>query len=93
LHPRFASDVVQAVQFSHQYGIGITVKVAGHSYFGSSTARGTMSTTYYPRYAEEGSLMECGSITDSESAIGRSCALAKARGKKAVLRVGGGEMF
>jgi hypothetical protein len=96
LHPRFASDVVQAVQFCRQHGIGITVKVTGHSYFGSSTARGTLlikMSTYYPHYAEEGSLTECGSITDSESALGRSCALAEARGKNAVLRVGGGEMF
>jgi hypothetical protein len=42
LHLKTAFDIVQAVNFCKLYKIGITVKVAEHSYFGSSTARGTL---------------------------------------------------
>jgi hypothetical protein len=97
LHPRHASDIVHAVEFCKEYSVGITVKVAGHSYFGASTAKNTLlikMSTFYPTYGIDGSLTECNDIDlKSISAEGMACALAKAREKNAFLRVGGGELF
>jgi hypothetical protein len=97
LHPRYASDIVHAVKFCNRYSIGVTVKVAGHSYFGASTAKNTLlikMSSFYPTYAIDGSLKECDDVDhSSSSAEGMACALAKARNKNAILRVGGGELF
>jgi len=97
LHPKTASDVVRGVEFAKEHGIGISVKVMGHSYFGSSTARGTLlikMSTNYASYGIDGSLTECGvGVHEVGTADGMACDLAEARGKKAYLRVGGGELF
>lgn len=98
LQPKTASDVVRGIEFAVEHDIGISVKVIGHSYFGASTSRGTLlikMSTNFPGYAEEGSLTECagyGSNSTSD-AMSMACAVATAREKKAVLRVGGGELF
>jgi len=100
LHPNSASDVVRGIEFANQHDIGVTVKVVGHSFFGSSTARGTLlikMSTNYPQYGIEGSLTECdlfkqGNCNGDEACI-EACTLAIARGKRAFLRVGGGELF
>ena len=105
LQPNAASDIVQAVEFCQEHDVGITVKVAGHSYFGASNANGTLlikMNPNYPKYAIGGSLVECDDIvpldvTNTSEAIPSAnqmaCALATARGKPAVMRVGGGELF
>ena len=101
LHPNTASDIVQAIRFCEQYNVGVTVKVAGHSFFGASTAAGTLlikMTTNYPKYAIEGSLLECSTMAnttmvDDTSANAMACAVATARNKSAVMRTGGGELF
>ncbi|KAG7373202.1 FAD binding protein [Nitzschia inconspicua] len=101
LQPNHASDIVQAIQFCQQNDIGVTVKVAGHSYFGASSANRTLlikMNPNYPKYAIGGSLTECSTVTPASSseipsANQMACALASARGKNAVLRVGGGELF
>jgi hypothetical protein len=85
--------------------VGVSVKVAGHSYFGASTVNNSLliKMTSYPKYAITGGPMECANETDyttpvvaateESSATAMACKLAKARGKNAILRVGGGEMF
>lgn len=96
LHPETASDVVRGVEFAREHGVGISVKVVGHSYFGSSTARGTLlikMSTNYPQYGMDGSLTECEDSKTADGAAGAACDLAIARGKKAYIRVGGGELF
>jgi hypothetical protein len=99
LHPKSASDVVRGIEFAKKYDIGVSVKVVGHSYFGASTARGTLlikMSTNYPLYAIDGSLTECDSDNDNvnmDEASMDACTLANAREKKAILRVGGGEIF
>lgn len=97
LHPRHASDIVKAVQFCKNHSVGITVKVAGHSYFGASTAKNTLlikMSSHYPTYAADGYLKECRKVDiASYSALSMACKLALARKKNAILRVGGGEMF
>lgn len=101
LHPQSASDVVRGIEFANKHNIGVSVKVVGHSYFGASTARGTLlikMSTNYPQYAIDGSLTECDNdnvnVTSSfDEASINACTLANARGKKAFLRVGGGEIF
>lgn len=100
LTPRSAADVVMAVQFASQNKVGISVKVAGHSLFGASTHGGTLllkMSTAFPKYAlENKSLTECASLLDRDddtSAMVMACRTAAARGLRAVLRVGGGEIF
>lgn len=97
LHPHSVSDIVQAVLFSKEHDIGVTVKVGGHSYYGASTARDTLlikMSTNYPSYAMEGSLTECANRHGNEySGVSMACKLAAARGKNAVIRVGGGEIW
>ena len=100
LHPRSASDIVLAIRFCQQHNVGVTVKVAGHSYFGASTGPGTLlikMSTNYPIYSLNGSLIECANLTttleDPPSANAMACAVATARNRQAVMRVGGGELF
>eukprot|EP00751_Fragilariopsis_kerguelensis_P022573 CAMPEP_0170900086 /NCGR_PEP_ID=MMETSP0734-20130129/47184_1 /TAXON_ID=186038 /ORGANISM="Fragilariopsis kerguelensis, Strain L26-C5" /LENGTH=481 /DNA_ID=CAMNT_0011293459 /DNA_START=99 /DNA_END=1541 /DNA_ORIENTATION=+ len=103
LHPHSASDVVRGIEFANKHNIGVSVKVVGHSYFGASTARGTLlikMSTNYPQYAINGSLTECDNDNDNDNVTSSldeasmdACTLATARGKKAFLRVGGGELF
>lgn len=104
LEPTSASDIVQAVEFCQKNDVGITVKVAGHSYFGASSAKDTLlikMNPSYPKYAIGGSLIECANleiIPDEDdgyvpSANEMACKVAESRGKNAVMRVGGGELF
>ena len=101
LQPTSASDIVKAVRFCQEHDVGITVKVAGHSYFGASSAKGTLlikMNPNYPKYAIGGSLTECATVApvgadNVPTSNQMACALATARGKNAVLRVGGGELF
>jgi len=100
LQPKSAADIVRAVEFCKENNIGITVKVAGHSYFGASTAKNTLlikMNPNYSKYAIGGSLTECDNLEIGNATIPTAtetaCAVAASRNKVAVLRVGGGELF
>lgn len=100
LHPKTTSDVVHAIRFCERFDVGVTVKVAGHSAIGASTAGGTLlikMSTNYPIYSLAGSITECDSSDmmseETNSANAMACAVAMARNKTAVMRVGGGELF
>lgn len=101
LQPQTVGDVVKAVEFCKVHQIGVTVKVAGHSYFGASTGKNTLlikMNPSYPKYGIDGSLTECESVASpsegtTPTANEMACAVASSRGKNAVLRVGGGEIF
>ena len=80
--------------------------MAGHSYFGASSEKGTLLiklSTKYPQYAIAGSLHECAADNTSRTTTimedttrtpnAMACAVARSRNKPAVLRVGGGELF
>jgi len=98
LQPATASDIVHAVQFCKTHDIGVTVKTSGHSYYGASTGRGTLlikMSPNYPIYSQELLVTEChrDMLNMNDTATEMACGVAKARGKNAFLRVGGGELF
>lgn len=85
--PQNVKQLVMAVKTAGQRNLGlISVKTSGHSYAGSSTMRNSLQINLrnITQYAATG-IKEC-----TQSSTG-SCVLALARGKKAILRVGGGE--
>jgi len=93
LFPVVASDVVAAVQFARDHGLELSVKNSGHSYAGSSTKKNTLhiNMNRYTPYAPTG-LSDCDASTvDQETLTGQPCRLSLAKGKPAVIRVGGGE--
>jgi hypothetical protein len=87
--PVNARQLIAAVNSARNYKLGlISVKTSGHSYAGSSTMLD--STLIYLRslkqYSAKG-IVEC----NNPSVTSNACKLALARGKKAIIRVGGGE--
>lgn len=107
IFPATAADVVAAVAFAKEHGLKVSVKNSGHSYAGSSTLRDSLlvNMNRYERYAlttdgedataDDMGVEECAAAADGEATglEGQPCRLALARGKPAVLRVGGGENF
>jgi len=93
LFPVVASDVVVAVQFAKDHGLEMSVKNSGHSYVGASTKKDTLhiNMNRYTHYAPTG-VTDCDAATvDQETLAGQPCRLSLAKGKTAVLRIGGGE--
>ena len=95
VHPKHVGDVSEAIKFATQQNIGISVKTSGHSYTGSSTKKGTLllHLSKLPKYSLTGSITECEVDEDIKGAYKEACNLAIARNKKAVIRVGGGQIF
>lgn len=95
LFPAVAGDVVAAVKFARDNSLGVSVKNSGHSYTGASGKKDTLlvNTHKYKKYSPTG-IAECS--TKDISLLGpdlanQACLLALSRGKKAYVRVGGGE--
>ena len=85
--PRNVLELVSAVKAAKKQGKGlISVKTSGHSYHGSSTMRTStqINLRSFTRYAASG-IKECQATSTG------ACVLARARGKKAIIRIGGGE--
>ena len=98
LFPVVASDVVAAIQFAKEHGLEISVKNSGHSYQGASSKKDTLhlNMNRYTHYAPTG-VTDC-DASMLESAIAEDlsdqpCHLSVAKGKPAIIKVGGGENF
>ena len=90
------ADIIEAVEFARYTGRSISIKVSGHNYAGSSLFYGSVNINManYQKYSKS-NIIECGTLPEpiptsltNQKAV---CDLAAARGKKAVVRVGGGE--
>ena len=101
LHPAVAGDVVAAVRFAGENGLELSVKASGHNYAGASGKKNTLlvNTFRYKKYSPTG-IVECSTDDISSPKEGedqdfadQACRLALARGKKAFIRVGGGEAW
>ena len=85
--PQNVKQLVKAVNSARSRKSGlISVKTSGHSYHGSSTMRDStlINLRSLTKYAATG-IVECSGASTG------ACVLALARGKKAIIRVGGGE--
>mmetsp|Transcript_27305 Transcript_27305/g.37503 ORF Transcript_27305/g.37503 Transcript_27305/m.37503 type:complete len:696 (+) Transcript_27305:136-2223(+) len=85
--PRNVKQLSSAMRAAKKRGRGlISVKTSGHSYHGSSTMRTStqINLRSLTTYSASG-IVEC------QAASTGACILARARGKKAIMRVGGGE--
>ena len=106
LFPLVASDVIAAVKFAKKHGLELSVKNSGHSYTAASTKKDTLliNMNKYTRYASEPSdhgITDCdtddanatasAATNEGDSLSGQPCRLSLAKGKPAVIRVGGGE--
>ena len=89
--PATARDVVEIAKFASTHGIQVSIKNSGHSYAGQSTRGGSLQVNMrsYPKYSAT-ELVECKDVSGDKK-WAAACKLATARGKKAVVRVGGGE--
>lgn len=105
--PTSVKDVVDVVNYARKASMPITVKTSGHSYHGSSTLAGSVNVNMreFPKYsqiAEPGparnffgslpAVQPC-DMTEAGFESPAACALALARGKPGVIRVGGGELW
>ena len=98
LLPTTAKDVVAAVKFAKEHGLELSVKNSGHSYTSASSKRDTLllNMARYTMYTTEEGVTDCSALntvgTDGDQSLNRQpCNLALAKGKDAVIRVGGGE--
>jgi FAD/FMN-containing dehydrogenase len=96
LFPAVANDVVAAVQFAKQHGLEISVKNSGHSYSGASTKKNTLhiNMNKFKQYATDDGVFDCDESQDygeSTDLANQPCMLSLAKGKTALIRVGGGE--
>lgn len=89
--PQTARDVVEIAKFADTHGLEVSIKNSGHSYSGQSTRGRSLQVNMrsYPKYSAT-EIVECQEVS-GDSMWSAACALATARGKKAVIRVGGGE--
>merc|ERR1711959_86654 len=89
--PHTAKDVVELVKFANKHELPVSVKNSGHSYSGQSSVGNSLllNMRSYPEYSKK-NLFECKDVSEDSHAAG-ACKLATARGKGAVVRVGGGE--
>ena len=90
--PTNVRQLVAAVKAGRKSKLGlISVKTSGHSYAGSSTMRNStqINLRNLTKYSANG-IVECQTLCAGSNS-NRACALAQARGKKAVIRIGGGE--
>lgn len=99
VHVETVKDISEVIKYAATHSIGISVKTSGHSYTGASTRKDTVLInmsrfTKYTKYSSRGSIRECGEIAaDKDDAYFSACALARARKKDAVVRIGGGELI
>jgi hypothetical protein len=101
--PRNAGDVVAAMNFAKTHGVELSVKNSGHSYSGSSTKADTLLVNMfqYKQYSfntTTNGIIKCDDVveTDVDGDVDLDtelCRLVQARGKRAAVRVGGGENF
>ena len=93
--PQTAADVVAGVKYAKENGMKISIKSTGHSYTGSSTMKDSlqMNLRDIKTYTDE-SIVECKNVFfENDQKNSRACALAQARGKEALIKVGGGETW
>ena len=89
-------DVIDGIALAKHWRTSVSVKTSGHSYAGSSTFQGSVliNMARYQKYARE-NVLECATLpTPIPLALNNAKnvgAMAAARGKQAVIRVGGGE--
>jgi hypothetical protein len=88
--PESVAALVDAVEYATSRARTISVKTSGHSYAGSSTQAGSLQLNLrsFPKYSST-SVSRC----TAPSYSGGPCKLAVARGKSAIVRVGGGELW
>ena len=106
--PKSVKDIVDIVEFAKTARMPISVKTSGHSYTGSNMLAGSVNVNLrdFPKYSQKSLLHsvlmhELPAVTacdaDGMASVGlelpSACALALARGKPAVLRIGGGELW
>ena len=98
LFPSVASDVIHAIQFAEKHNLEISIKNSGHSYSGASSKKNTLhlNMNQYTHYAPDG-ITDCDpalmGTTVADDLSNQACALALARNKSSVIRVGGGENY
>ena len=96
--PSVASDLVHIIQFAQNHKFELSVKNSGHSYSGASSKRNTLlvNMNRYKQYAPDG-ITDCDAdmlgTAVADDLSNQACLLALARGKPAVIRVGGGENY
>ena len=95
--PTQASDIVEAIQLAKNEGLSVSIISTGHSYTGANTKAGSVQLNLrnYPKYSKLSGVVECSDsiVNDQTNLDSAACKLALARDKKALLRVGGGEIF
>jgi len=93
------ADVVRALLYAELHGLKVSVKTSGHSYTGSSNLKDSLliNMANFSRYAGlpyQTGVREC---TEEDMAEddnhAKVCEYAKARGKNATLRCGGGQIW
>ena len=95
------SDIVTAIQHAKEVGeeMTVSIKTTGHSYTGAFTTENSVQLNLreYPKYSTmSGAIVECDNVDVDVTINGddtAACKLAMARGKKAFIRAGGGELF
>jgi len=98
IFPKFAKDVVAAVEFAKKHNLKISVKNSGHSYTGASTSSKSLlvNMNQFEKYAspDGAGLVVCDANSADAGSDGfgdQPCKVALSRGKPAALRIGGGE--
>eukprot|EP00578_Thalassiosira_sp_NH16_P009285 CAMPEP_0181121292 /NCGR_PEP_ID=MMETSP1071-20121207/24658_1 /TAXON_ID=35127 /ORGANISM="Thalassiosira sp., Strain NH16" /LENGTH=765 /DNA_ID=CAMNT_0023206097 /DNA_START=60 /DNA_END=2357 /DNA_ORIENTATION=- len=88
--PKNAAEVISAINFASESGLQVSIKNRGHCYTGCHTKPGTLmiNTRDLVKYA-----VGADSVVECEDSVDVNCALAKARGKDAYIRVGAGQAF
>jgi len=93
--PKNAAHVIAAIRYAKQNNIQISIKSTGHSYTGAHTKAGSLMLNMrdYAKYASgSDKIIECNG-SGVVDVLGDACILAKARGKDAYIRVGGGQTW
>ena len=90
--PATVFDVVGTVAQAIEEGRTISIKSTGHSYTGSHTMNGSIQLNFRDLQAYS-SVVECPPFLSNASDNFAACSLANARGKDALVRVGGGETW
>lgn len=92
--PKNAAEVVGAVRHAKKEGLKVSIKSTGHSSTGSSTVGNSLQLNlrdYNKNSVDPTSVVEC--TIDRSDEHRNACKLAIARGKKALIKVGGGEVW
>jgi len=89
--PKTTKDAIYAIRYAKENNLKVSIKTTSHSYTGSSTVGGSLQLNPrdFEKYSDEG-VVEC--IGDDDN-LDNTCRLAKARGKNAYLKIGGGQTW